>query len=90
VGLVTIVAPLNVPSLLAQDASELYAKNQFALLKLMLKENVITIDWTDDVIAGTALTHDGKLSKVPEKAPDKPAKPAAAAKPSTTAPVKAA
>ena len=27
VGQVTIVAPLNVPSLLAQDASELYAKN---------------------------------------------------------------
>lgn len=71
VGLVTIVAPLNVPSLIAQDASELYAKNQFALLKLMLKANVITIDWTDEVIAGTALTHDGKLSKAPEK-PTKP------------------
>jgi NAD(P) transhydrogenase subunit alpha len=62
IGLVTIVAPLNVPSLLAQDASELYAKNQFALLKLMLKENVITVDWTDPVIAGTVLTHAGKLS----------------------------
>jgi len=79
VGLVTIVAPLNVPSLLAQDASELYAKNQCELLKLMLKANVITIDWTDEVIAGTALTHDGKLSKAPAKpvAVIKPAVPAA-------------
>jgi NAD(P) transhydrogenase subunit alpha len=67
VGLVTIVAPLNVPSLLAQDASDLYSKNQYELLKLMLKANVITVDWTDEVIEGTALTHDGKLSKPPEK-----------------------
>lgn len=83
VGLVTIVAPLNVPSLLAQDASELFAKNQFELLKLMLKENVITIDWTDQVIAGTALTHDGKLEK-------EPTKPAVAAKPVAPTVTKAA
>jgi len=85
VGLVTIVAPLNVPSLLAQDASELYAKNQFELLKLMLKANVITIDWTDEVIVGTALTHGGKLSKPPEK----PARPAVTP-PTVTKPAKAA
>jgi len=58
---VTIVAPLNVPSLLGRDASELYAKNQYALLALMLKNNIITIDWTDEIIAKTALSHDGKL-----------------------------
>jgi len=74
IGLVTIVAPLNVPSLLAQDASELYSKNQYELLKLFLKDNIISMDWTDEVISGTALTHDGKLSKPPEK-------PVAAAKP---------
>jgi NAD(P) transhydrogenase subunit alpha len=61
IGGVTIVAPLNVPSLLGRDASELYAKNQYALLALMMKDNIITIDWTDEVIAKTALTHDGKL-----------------------------
>jgi NAD(P) transhydrogenase subunit alpha len=69
-GQVTIVAPINVPSLLAQDASLLYAKNQYNLLKLMLKDNIITIDWTDEVISKTALTHDGKVMG----APDKPAK----------------
>lgn len=60
VGFVTIVAPLNVPSLLGADASELYAKNQFNLLALMLKDNIITIDWSDEVLARTALTHNGK------------------------------
>ncbi len=66
-GRITIVAPLNVPSLLAQDASELFAKNQYNLLKLMLKENIITIDWTDEVLAKTALTHDGKLTAEADK-----------------------
>ena len=61
VGGVTIVAPLNVPSLLGEDASELYAKNQYNLLALMMKDNIVTIDWTDEVLAKTALTHDGKL-----------------------------
>jgi NAD(P) transhydrogenase subunit alpha len=61
VGGVTIVAPLNVPSLLGVDASTLYAKNQFNLLTLMLHDNIVTIDWTDEVLAKTALTHGGKL-----------------------------
>jgi len=68
VGRVTIVAPLNVPSLLGADASELYAKNQFNLLALMLKDNVIAIDWSDEVLAKTALTHAGKLT-APEPKP---------------------
>jgi H+-translocating NAD(P) transhydrogenase subunit alpha len=61
IGQVTIAAPLNVPSLLGEDASELYAKNQYNLLALMMKDNVVTIDWSDEVLAKTALTHAGKL-----------------------------
>jgi len=61
IGQVTIVAPLNVPSLLGEDASELYAKNQYNLLALMMKDNVIKIDWDDEVLAKTALTHAGKI-----------------------------
>lgn len=61
VGGVIIVAPLNVPSNLGADASEPYAKNQFNLLALMLHDNIVTIDWTNEVLAKTALTHDGML-----------------------------
>jgi NAD(P) transhydrogenase subunit alpha len=61
VGNVTIVAPLDMPSLLGDDASNLYAHNQYNLLALMLKNNVITIDWTDEVLAKTVLTHAGKM-----------------------------
>jgi len=83
VGVVTILAPLNVPSLLGRDASELYAKNLFALLALMMKDNIITIDWSDEVIDKTALTHDGKLCGADQadsaKATESPTQPATAA-----------
>jgi NAD(P) transhydrogenase subunit alpha len=84
VGLVTIVAPLNVPSLLGEDASVLYAKNQYNLLALMLKDNIITIDWTDEVLAGTALTHAGVLKKPAAAASGTPSK--TASKPAATPP----
>jgi NAD(P) transhydrogenase subunit alpha len=65
VGLVTIVAPLNVPSMLGEDASALYSKNQYNLLLLMMKDNIITIDWSDEILAKTVLTHDGRLKNQP-------------------------
>jgi len=61
VGQVTIVAPLNVPSLLGEHASELYAKNQLNLIELFLKEQAIQLDWSDEVVAKTALTHAGEI-----------------------------
>jgi NAD(P) transhydrogenase subunit alpha len=78
VGDITIVAPLNVPSLLGADASTLYARNQYNLLALMMKDNIITIDWTDEVLAKTCLTHDGKLCEAatPDAAKPGAAKPA--------------
>jgi H+-translocating NAD(P) transhydrogenase subunit alpha len=64
IGHVTIVAPLNVASMLGEDASELYAKNQYNLLALMIKDNVIRIDWTDEILAGTVVTHAGEIKNV--------------------------
>lgn len=61
VGQVTIVGPLNVPSMLGEHASELYAKNQFNLIELFLKDQSIKLDWSDEVIAKTALTHAGEI-----------------------------
>jgi NAD(P) transhydrogenase subunit alpha len=95
IGRVTIVAPLNVPSLLGEDASELYAKNQYNLLALMMKDNVVAIDWDDEILAGTVLTHAGenkaaasdKAARAARQA-KKPAPPAAA-KPARPAPAAA-
>ncbi len=61
VGQVTIVGPLNVPSMLGEHASELYSKNQLNLIELFLKDGEINIDWEDEVLARTCLTHDGEI-----------------------------
>jgi len=62
VGAVTILAPTNVPSLLGEHASELYAKNQLSLLELLIKNGTLAPDWSDEVVAGTALTHAGEIT----------------------------
>jgi NAD(P) transhydrogenase subunit alpha len=60
IGRVSIVAPLNVPSLLGEDASELYSKNLLNLLELMMKDNIVTLNWDDEILAKSALTNAGK------------------------------
>ena len=69
IGQVTIVAPLNVPSLLGEDASELYSKNQYNLLALFVKDNIVEIDWDDEVLSKTVLTHAGELKSEAAKPP---------------------
>lgn len=77
VGRITILAPLNVPSSLAEDASKLYAKNLANLLGLMLHDNILTVDLTDEILSATVLTYDGKRLNAPEAAKPKSSKPAA-------------
>lgn len=67
VGQVTIVAPLNVPSLLGEHASELYAKNQLNLIELFLKDASLKLDWDDEVLAKTVLTHAGEIKHAAAK-----------------------
>jgi NAD(P) transhydrogenase subunit alpha len=66
-GPVTVLGPLNVPSMLAQHASELYAKNLLNLIQLIAIDGAIKLDFTDEVISGTVLTHDGAV-RSPAKA----------------------
>ncbi|WP_420427832.1 NAD(P) transhydrogenase subunit alpha [Algiphilus sp.] len=61
VGSVTIVAPLNIPSLLAEHASELYAKNLLNFLELIIADGEINLNWEDEVVAKSCLTHDGEI-----------------------------
>jgi NAD(P) transhydrogenase subunit alpha len=61
VGNVTIVAPLNVPSLLAEHASELYSKNLLNFLELIVKDGKLNLNWDDEVVAKTCLTHGGEI-----------------------------
>ena len=54
---VKILAPLNVPSTMAEHASQLYARNIEALLGLMIsEEGELKLDFDDEVIAGACIT----------------------------------
>lgn len=59
---VTIVGPINLPSSMPVHASEVYAKNLSALLKLMVtKEGELNLNFEDDIIAGACMTHTGEI-----------------------------
>lgn len=64
---VLVYAPLNVPSQMPLHASEMYAKNLFNLLSLMIKDGELAIDWEDEVIAGSALTREGEIKHEPTR-----------------------
>jgi NAD(P) transhydrogenase subunit alpha len=58
---VTIEGPLNIPSQVPVHASEMYSKNLFNLLSLMIKDGELALDWEDEIIAQSALTHAGEI-----------------------------
>ncbi|WP_037144230.1 NAD(P) transhydrogenase subunit alpha [Rhodococcoides fascians] len=54
---VTIASPLNLPATMPEHASELYSKNVFALLELMLDESgALAPDFSDEVLAQSCVT----------------------------------
>src|SRR5581483_11047941 len=55
-GGVKILAPLNVPSTMAEHASQLYSRNIQALLELMIKDGRLELDFEDEIIAGACIT----------------------------------
>jgi NAD(P) transhydrogenase subunit alpha len=58
---VKILAPLNVPSTMAEHASQLYARNIQSLLGLMVKDGRLELDFEDEVIAGACITREGEI-----------------------------
>jgi NAD(P) transhydrogenase subunit alpha len=59
---VTILGHLNLPSHIAVDASQLYAKNLLAFLGLIIdKDKSLKIDPTDEIVKASLLTRDGAI-----------------------------
>jgi NAD(P) transhydrogenase subunit alpha len=59
---VIIAAPLNLPSQMAEHASQLYAKNVQSLLELMTgEESALTLDFDDEIITGACITRGGEI-----------------------------
>lgn len=61
-GGVVIAGPLNVPSMLAVHASEMYARNLQSFSGLLVGEGgAYAPDWEDEIIKGSALMRDGEV-----------------------------
>ncbi|WP_126227691.1 Re/Si-specific NAD(P)(+) transhydrogenase subunit alpha [Burkholderia ambifaria] len=61
---VTIAGYTNLASMVASDASALYARNLLDFVKLIVtKEGALNIDLTDDIVAATLLCRDGEVTR---------------------------
>jgi NAD(P) transhydrogenase subunit alpha len=58
---VTIHGPLNLPSSMAPQASQLYSRNVTSFLQPMLKEGALSPDPNDDLVKGTMVVQAGKV-----------------------------
>jgi len=58
---VTVIGPINLPASMAVHASQMYAKNISTLLNYLVKEGELNLDFEDDIISGTCVTHGGEV-----------------------------
>jgi H+-translocating NAD(P) transhydrogenase subunit alpha len=58
---VTIIGPINLPSSVPVHASQLYSKNLTSLLQLLIKNNTLNVDFTDDIVDDACITHAGEI-----------------------------
>ena len=58
---VKIIGPVNMPSRIAADASQLYARNLLSFLALLVKDKELNIDPADEIIKATLLTENGAV-----------------------------
>ena len=60
---VTIMGYSNLPSRLAVDSSNLYARNLFNFVSLMVdkKTGALALNWDDEIIKGAGVTRDGAI-----------------------------
>ena len=53
---VEIIGLLNLPSMMASHASQLYARNVTALLTHLAPGGTLTLDWDDPITSGACVT----------------------------------
>ena len=59
---VTIIGNSSLQSTMPSDASKLYGKNVLNFLQLIInKEGAINLNWEDDLVKGSCITHDGQV-----------------------------
>jgi NAD(P) transhydrogenase subunit alpha len=62
---VSIVGTTNLPSTMPYHASQLYSRNVYTLLQLLVKDGALNLDMNDEIVKGTTLTKDGAIVHQP-------------------------
>ncbi len=58
---VLVIGPTNIPSRMPVHASEMLAKNLFNFISPFIRDGALALDWEDEVISGSCLTHAGEI-----------------------------
>jgi NAD(P) transhydrogenase subunit alpha len=58
---VAIHGPTNLPATMPVHASQLYARNVIELLRELVKENALALDFEDEIIKAACVTHAGEV-----------------------------
>jgi NAD(P) transhydrogenase subunit alpha len=58
---VTVIGPINVPASMPTHASQMYAKNISTLLQYLVKEGQLQLNFEDDIVDSTCITHAGEI-----------------------------
>jgi NAD(P) transhydrogenase subunit alpha len=64
---VTVIGPVNLAASAPIHASEMYSRNLYNFIELSLKDGALTLDWDDELIAKTCLTHAGEIRHEPTR-----------------------
>jgi NAD(P) transhydrogenase subunit alpha len=95
---VRIIGITNLPATMPGSATQMYAKNLQTLLKHLIKDGSVELDFSDEITRGATITHEGKVVNEatakalgievaePEAKADAPAADAPSADASSTAP----
>ena len=64
---VTIHGPVRLAAALPIHASQMYARNITSFFLLMVKDGALNLDWNDDIVRDTCVTHDGAVKHAPTR-----------------------
>jgi H+-translocating NAD(P) transhydrogenase subunit alpha len=59
---VKILAPLNLPVTIPVHASQLYSRNITNFLGLIVHKGVLSLDFNDEILSGSCVAHEGKVT----------------------------
>lgn len=65
---ITIIGEPNLPSLVPTHSSDVYAKNILALLEHISKEGKVELNFDDEIVKGSVITHNGEVVQERTKA----------------------